>query len=218
VQIVYQFGADAAAPEFMMTRTQDDDTRLGRWYSFEEASAQWGGLVAETIIVHENKKIQEWRIPWREVINIQRPTPGQPGSRIAFSCGYNDADGGTNAYDALRWRNAGDPTKRVPVPEGGSHRPVEPWGDIQFVEDEIDSISPSAARHAFTPAGARSAIQSIEYYDMRGRIIEVVKPDQGATDPIQALRPQAGAIILRRIVYSDGSSRSRRIPTSELAR
>jgi hypothetical protein len=207
VQLVYQFGASAAAPEFMMIKTLDDDSRPLQWYTFNEAEAQWGGLVGETVVENENKKIQEWLIPWQEIIGIQRPTPGQPGDRIAFSCGYNDADGGTNTYDALRWRSAGDPTKRVPVPEGGAHKPTEPWGDIQFIEDGLD---PNAIR---MPHVARQlsfgAVKSVEYFDMQGRKIGALTANaNGMLDAAAAVSLSASNVVLEKVTYENGLTKT----------
>ncbi len=175
VQLFYQFGANESPTELGLVQTLDDNTRPIQRLSFEQAAAQWGGLVAETITLDNGRKAQEWFIPWREVLETPIPVPGTSGDMLAFAVGYNDADGGADAYDALRWRNAADPFKRVPRPGGGPYIPAEPWGDIQIVDELLSGesfltvLSPQAgqALQAGAPATLRWLIAPPQAVDIR---------------------------------------------------
>ncbi len=213
IQFVYQFGADQAANKFLMVKTMDDNTRPERWLTFDQAAAELSGLAGETVVVNEEIKIQEWFIPW-ELLDKQSPEPNTPGSRIAFCCGYNDADGGTTGFDALRWRNAADPTKRVPKPGGGAHVPTESWGDIQFLADGLDVQYADMSRRQ-NPF-VSGTLHEIEYYDMRGRLLRTRKAN--AQGNLQSAQPSLSthAIILERIRYTNGQTKTRSKAIGEL--
>ncbi len=209
VQLAYQFGSSSAADEFLLVKTLDDNTRPLQWLTFEQADAEWGGLVGETVVVNEIKKIQEWFIPWTEILDKQSPTPGSAGDRMAFTCGYNDADGGTSTYDALRWRNAADPTKRVPRPGGGPHVPTEGWGDIQFVDDALSEDEIGVIRPMQRNVLSSGRISSVEYFDMKGRMLGVLKANtDGALKNAGQISIPASNIVLERIKYTNGTTQT----------
>ncbi len=105
------------------------------YFSFENARNQFG-IEVENIKTDHFYKAQEWFIPWREYGD---GLPGEPdaGTRLGFSPGFNDRDGGEHfppgvtssggsvkASNALRWIGKTNPW--------GSSQPPYAWGEIEL--------------------------------------------------------------------------------------
>jgi len=149
----------------------------------EITKEKFNGLTADKFIISENVRGQEWFIPFAEIgqlgyygggIVIGNPLRG----RLAFCFGYNDADG-SEGFNCLRWRNAGDPSlkRREPAASGSDHVPVEPWGDLVFTADTLPTVSITNKMRAMNLKSLNA--QKIELYNLTGRKIASVNADQG---------------------------------------
>lgn len=202
VQLQYQFGAAGVKDRFSYNRVNQSngEMEIDRDVTFADAKANYNGLTGEVFRLTDDTKAQEWFIPWSHVGNGGIPSPN-PGTRFAFSCGYNDADGGATDMDCLRWRNAGDPTKRTMDLATGSteHVPVEAWGDIEVSGDPIAEVG---VVHAPVRHSAGTGPVRAEYTDLHGRRIAGV--DLSGTPGTVELAVSS-SLVVERLLRADGS-------------
>lgn len=128
-------GTEKQRPEGFKRSMADPWDFHSKYFTFADAK-QLFGIQIENLKTDHFYKVQEWFIPWSEVGGGLEGEP-EPGTRIAFTAGFNDRDdgehfppgvtssgGSVKASNSLRWINRSDPW--------GSNNPPYNWGELLF--------------------------------------------------------------------------------------
>ncbi len=203
MQIQCQFGATNPPETFSLNKIGDNGQfQMDRNVMIQTLPQTHDGMMLDFVTITGNLRAQEWFIPWGQVgkNGIQKPTPGTMTAKIAFACGYNDADGSATSFDALRWRNAADPTKRVQdwSTGSGAYVPTEAWGDIRFVSSQLPIVN----RLKAYPKAIRN-VQSVEYYDLLGKTVAKFDLSQIAAKEVSL--NTGASMLLERITTKSGT-------------
>jgi hypothetical protein len=105
--------------------------------TFDEAEQAYGLKVELLPVIagSENIRKQEWLIPWG-IWGGPNGTPlstnPAPGTKLAFTFGYNDKDLVDEPLaSAIRWKNAAEPYT-TGTKSDGTTTTVDSWGDMEF--------------------------------------------------------------------------------------
>jgi hypothetical protein len=153
--------------------------------SISEAESKYG-IVFEFHTLGDNKKAQEWLIPWDEIGcsgGINKPTAGV---KIALAGGYNDMDESAieqfvTVPDFLLLREGGNQYTQIEGAMAGGCKTGHNWGDIEF-GGALDNLT-GVVKHASSSRSAnmlRTAGVSVERYTITGRRVQGYGRSSGA--------------------------------------
>lgn len=104
------------------------------------------GIIFKTYKVSSTVQIQEWFLPWSKIGDKGINPDSVENRKFGLILGYNDADENNGEWDALRWKNASDPYRRVPPDSAQACKtvngvkscnwnfvPSDCWGDLLIV-------------------------------------------------------------------------------------
>lgn len=200
LQLQCQYGVGSPPTTYSFNTVDvDGNFQTNRGLLISEMAQEYHGMAVNFVNLSDDTKVQEWFIPW-DVIKKQ-PQPNTIQSKLAFACGYNDADDDPNGFDALRWRNAADPLYRIQDWATGQSDfdvPTEAWGDI----DIVDQALPVTNRLRSRGIVIRN-VQSVEYYDLLGKTIAKFDLSQKAAKEVSL--NTGASMLLERITTKSGS-------------
>ncbi len=212
LNLLCRFGAEEPPESLTVIKMNDSTEGMPRLdVRIEHLPDQLDGMAVDFVAISENTRIQEWFIPWSLIGRTPDPQSQMP--EFAFACGYNDFEEGQEGYDALLWRNAANPFKRVQDWSTGQSAflPTEPWGDIRVLNEELPP--PSAAPPSQNGPTPNTAWSTVEYFDLLGRSIAKFDLSRKSTTSIRL--ETVGSMLLEKAVTRSGTVHTRSIVVQE---
>lgn len=160
-----------ADPTFVRFNTGNSDLGIGSplapSFDTELDDLRKYGVLLD-VVNSGDKKEMEWFIPWA-LIQADNVKLAQNDGKMAFTCGYNDLDGGDLlSFVTLRWKKeAGDPFKARP-------NGVNAWGDMQIPKTLLPLEIIPIVSNKFNVNNKKSVqgkVAKVEYFTLTGKKI-----------------------------------------------